>query len=500
MKQILFLSVALAMLNSCGKHTDPKALDLQDDDGDQILNFLETSEFDKYVANFQQISSKKGFLEAKIKTTSGDIKVIEGEVHFHKNIREEMIKHSFRFFESYMIHYDSDYFSEFALATIQGINKKINHNEIADKDSELKIDFESDEMNNDFISIMKKENGSYKEITVGQVQGKSLLIKNISGQSLYQEILNGNEIFFINNSKFKKSSIFFEKTLSEDMKNKTYRFVISTQKETNIYYVSTALSIQAFLDLAKIDLSDYSFRDGKEYISLHGESKHLDDRKLLIPLNFHPSSMNAKLTPGMTYGLYVNSVKNLKEDYFKPLSTSSGKKQRSFTIEAQGFEINFKKNKFNELIIDFNIDKAVYDIIESRKQGTYRSGGGFGNELYSCTTVMVEYGQIRWAEMSDQSLNDLGLKFSLDGKNVVPSEEFHYKKDGKTIKRMIFKQTGENLIAHFSSAAMNVKLGCLNDECQGRRLISNQYYYGPCQLHDSINEASLSVSYQAYIE
>ncbi len=53
--------ILLALVASCGKHTQPKALDLHDSDGDQIQNF-EESDFDKYVANVESLSEVKGVL------------------------------------------------------------------------------------------------------------------------------------------------------------------------------------------------------------------------------------------------------------------------------------------------------------------------------------------------------------------------------------------------------------------------------------------------------
>src|SRR6478752_2625999 len=54
--------ILLALVTSCGKHSEPPAVDLKDSDGDQVQNYKEKTELGKYVANFEKLKEVKGSL------------------------------------------------------------------------------------------------------------------------------------------------------------------------------------------------------------------------------------------------------------------------------------------------------------------------------------------------------------------------------------------------------------------------------------------------------
>jgi len=308
MKKLILLSIASAVLVSCGKNINPPPVDYNDDDGDQILNYLETSERDKYVSNFQQITSKEASITLRLKSLSGDLKIIESKIEFSKDIRGELTKSVFKNFDSFVISHDSNYFSEFATAKVAPTDKKVNSTELALSGGEVEIIFDTEEMNQDNVSVMKKSNGKYEELFSGRVDKKTLRATGISNQLLINDMLSAGEIYFINNSNFSNRKTVYDRTLSEDLKKKTYRLIISTPEETNIYYISTALSIQGFLDLEKIDLSNSLLRETSDFISLYGDTHSIDDKSYVIPLNFMPASMNSKLQEGMTYALVLSGL------------------------------------------------------------------------------------------------------------------------------------------------------------------------------------------------
>lgn len=493
MKKIFILSMASAMLVSCGKNTQPAPIDYNDDDGDQIFNYLETSERDKYVSNFQQISAKKADLVLRLKDLSGDLKIIETQIEFNKDVRSELTKDIFKNFESPIILHDSDYFSEFATAQVKPANKKVQLPELAPNGGEVEIVFDTEEMNQDYVSVMKKVNGKYEEIFSGVVNNKTLKANDLSSQVLSQDMLNKLDLYFINNSNFKRKQLFFTSTLNEDLKKKTYRLIISTIKETNIYYVSNSLSIQSFLDLENIDLTQASFREGSDHLSLYADTDHIDERNYLIPLNFLPASMNSKLQAGRTYAIYTGKASEIKKNYLNSLSNLTGKTDR---VSHQAFQLNYKKNLTKELILDFDIQKTAYTFNTNKKRYRYNNSGG--PRRYSCWIDVIEPVAIHPIEANILSPIDLGLSFTIDGRSITPSQEMNIKKDGKIIKRMIFKQPGENIIARFAAPLSNAKYGCLNNGCVHTN--SNPEEYKNCQLSEMIDEVAFSVSYQAYIE
>lgn len=66
----------LLALVACGKHQEPGALDLNDSDGDQVLNYQE-GDAEKYIADFETLGNVKG----RIKFVTD----IQGEVNFSNN-------------------------------------------------------------------------------------------------------------------------------------------------------------------------------------------------------------------------------------------------------------------------------------------------------------------------------------------------------------------------------------------------------------------------------
>ncbi|MFY7994401.1 MAG: hypothetical protein ACOVP4_13980 [Bacteriovoracaceae bacterium] len=493
MKKLFIFSMATVMLVSCGKNSQPAPVDYNDDDGDQIFNYLEISERDKYVSNFQQISAKKADLVLRLKNLAGDLKVIETKIEFNKDIRAELTKSVFQKFDSAIILHESDYFSEFATAQVKPSEKKVQTSELASNGGEIEIIFDTEEMNQDYVSVMKKINGKYEELFSGQVNKKILKAEGLSSQLLSSDILSKTDLYFINNSNLKRKQQFFTNTLTEDLKKKTYRLIISTHKETNIYYVSNNLSIQSFLDLEKIDLTHALFREGSDHLSLYGDTHHIDEKSYIIPLNFLPASMNSKLQAGRTYAIYAAKASEIKKDYFNALSSQTGRTDR---VYHQPFQLSYKKSLTKELVLDFDIQKTVHTLSANKKRYRYNNTGG--PQIYSCWIDVIEPTGTHSIEANILSPIDLGLSFTIDGRSINPSQEMNIEKDGKIIKRMIFKQVGENIIARFAAPLFNAKYGCVNNGCVNTN--SNPEEYRNCQLSEMIGEASFSVSYQAYIE
>lgn len=495
MKKILFLSVAATMLASCGKHTEPKALDLRDDDGDQILNYLEVSEFDKYVSNFQPITSKKAKLNITLKMMSGDLRLIESEIDFNKDMRQELTKNVFRNFHSPFISYESDYYSEIASGKIKEISKTVIPKELSQDGGVIQISFENTDMNNDFISILKKDKGNYKTLFSGRVKESTLFIDQISSQLIATELLNGNEILFSNNPTNKKENIFFEKNLVEDIKSKTYRLILSTDKETNIYYVSKELSIQGFLDLAKVNLTDYKFRSTRERISLYGETEEISLTKVLVPLNFTEEMMNIKLSAGGTFVLFAGKIQEFKKDFFKNLTKQTGEITR---IENGHDSFKIKKSKSKEIILDLDLTRTSHVVTPTSQSEHFTSG----------TTRLPESCQMKLRLISGKRVEnvtdiltptDLGVSFTLDGNTVLPIENNVIRdSENKLKRRLVFNQIGENLEIKMNQTAKTEKVGCVSDGCSlvGHTVME----WFPCKLEEITPEAKLLVNYTAYIE
>jgi len=189
--------------------------------------------------------------------------------------------------------------------------------------------------------------------------------------------------------------------------------------------------------------------------------------------------------------LYIAKASEIKNDYFESLKKETGRSNR---IAFEPMQLSFKKKNNKELILDLDIQKSLNTLKkQQRRYTTYTT-----DIFRSCWIDVIEPVGTYFVEANILSPIDLGLSFTIDGRSVKPTQEMNIDKNGKIIKRMIFNQNGENLIARFSAPQLNTKSGCITNGCPSSSDAPDNY--ADCQLRETTDEASFSVSYQAYIE
>lgn len=222
--------ILLALVASCGKHTEPKALDYKDSDGDQIQNYKET-EFDKYVANFETLGDVKGVIRFnadklyEIKFTNQhnlDASTLELMTGNYAKLKQQ------------------EYFSEWSNVVLE------DKAEVPSlKQAQYTISFE-------LVS------GSDKPDEILLVTGKESLNLGIWEENKTATLSSNDLNALINGSaklvlvkKFKPKMKFFDET-DITIKEKTYRVYYHDGKESKIFYVSKDLEFGNFLKMKEI--------------------------------------------------------------------------------------------------------------------------------------------------------------------------------------------------------------------------------------------------------
>lgn len=223
--------ILLALVASCGKHTQPKAVDLHDSDGDQIHNY-EESDFDKYVANFESLSEVKGVLRVftdkqrelsfsnKYDLEKRTMEMITGN---EKQLRPE------------------EYFSEWSKIKFQD-----NNIEFLQSQYVVTLDFETGSDKPDEVVLISGNKRTLLAPWSPQIELK------LSGQTL-KDLQKGNaEIAMV--KKFERSMSPGQDS-NKTIKEKTYRVYYNEGSSSKVYYVSKDLNFEDFLGLKKVHLA-----------------------------------------------------------------------------------------------------------------------------------------------------------------------------------------------------------------------------------------------------
>lgn len=238
--------ILLALIVSCGKYSEPPAVDLKDSDGDQVQNYKE-SELGKYVANFERLTEVKGTVrfvndkpfEISFSNThdlnSHTVKMITGN--------EDQLK-------------PEQYFSEWSKLSLEK-NVEINFSQ---PQYQVKLEFVSGSAKPDEVLLVNAKSvlklGPWKE----------LMTLTVAGQDLKELIAGRAELVLVKNFHAKMAK---DQDARKTIQEKTYRVYYNDGVQSQIYYVSNELEYDRFLELMKIDLvqdisEDFLFFNSQE--------------------------------------------------------------------------------------------------------------------------------------------------------------------------------------------------------------------------------------------
>lgn len=232
--------ILLALITACGKHTEPKALDLHDSDGDQIQNY-EESEFDKYVANVESLKEVKGVLRVY---TDKQREFVFSNNYDLKTRTLEMItgnENQLRL---------EEYFSEWSKIKIEGPEIEFKKAQY-----EVNLAFDTGSDKPDHLILI---NGNEKTRLADWSQNMTL---KLSATTLV-DLINGKaELALV--KKF-EHSLAPGQDSNKTIREKTYRVFYDDGSMAKVYYVSKDLNFDDFLAKMKVDIGviideDYLF-------------------------------------------------------------------------------------------------------------------------------------------------------------------------------------------------------------------------------------------------
>jgi hypothetical protein len=237
MKWLLLLA-----LISCGNHEEPRALDLHDHDGDQVLNYEET-DFDKYVANIEALGNVSGVLTFNLN--------IPIEIKFSNKVNLEE-----KTLDLITINEDrlksDDYFSEWTQLLLETSQEPI---ELKRTHYKVRIEFSSGSDKAGEI-VLKKD----KEIVSLGAWSQEMDLR-IEANDL-KAIISGKHSIFLR--KFFPKTPLFQTRPDDTIREKTYRVYLHDGNQSSILYVSKNLS---FLDLQKLKgIESHQVKTEEEFI------------------------------------------------------------------------------------------------------------------------------------------------------------------------------------------------------------------------------------------
>lgn len=225
MKWLIFL-----VLFSCGKNETPSLLDLEDRDGDQIIDHEEIG-MDKYLADFQPL----GLVSGKMKIFADTI--IEAQLSNDEDLREKVLD---VLVANPTLYKPDEYFSDWNRLAITQVPKT---NIKADKYS-VHLSFETNGQKPEGIELVSGRNS--KDFGEWSAYMKiSLKAEEI------ENLLTGKSYFKLK-KKFIRSN-YYRKDADQTIKEKSYRVYYYDGEKAKIIYASKLLPLEKLLDHLGID-------------------------------------------------------------------------------------------------------------------------------------------------------------------------------------------------------------------------------------------------------
>lgn len=340
----------LLSLIACGKHEQPKRLDLRDSDGDQVLNYQE-SELEKYVANFEPLGKVKGVMRFTLD------KIIEVPLSNELNIKDSSLSLAVANKDRVSA---ENYFSEWSKLRL---TKTISLPDLKSEQYQLHLQFEDGSAEPEEL-LLKTES---EIINLG---AWSNFLKIQISRENFSSLING-KAFFMLKKKFPKSSLFNE-AQAGTIKDKTYRVHYFDGKKSRILYVSNELDFSELLRL--MDIKARIISEDDLFFNAHIQEKDQwfvrelkDSDKVLVFTNI--SKLREKFLKNYTYQKKVLSRKNGKAAASIQFKNSEGAK-----VYLRITSAHFTQRTF----------------VESKERRSHGGGGGGGREgnaesPYKCT-------------------------------------------------------------------------------------------------------------------
>lgn len=221
--------ILLALIASCGKHSEPAAVDLKDSDGDQVQNYKET-ELDKYVANFEKLGEVKGTIkflnEKSVELEFSNLHDLSAQTVKMITGNENQLK-------------PEQYFSDWSKGSLAK-NEEMNFSQLK---YQVKLEFVtgSDEPN----EVLLVNGKTVLKLGVWQ----KMMTLTMTAQDLKDLMAGRAELVFVKNFEAKMAK---DQDARKTIEEKTYRVYYNDGLSSQVYYVSKELEYDRFLELKNI--------------------------------------------------------------------------------------------------------------------------------------------------------------------------------------------------------------------------------------------------------
>lgn len=327
----------LILLISCGKHESPKALDLYDSDGDQILNANE-SELDKYIANTSPI----GAVELKMKFHHETLM----EYTF-SNKAFDALKLMIRSENNIISH---DYLSETIQIKVTSVKKLETF-----KLSKYPVLLEFNDLGNDPKELLLVNLN--KTTFLGQ-WNPSMKVE-ISAEDLKALIAGKAHFSLVHKRRPNKA---FNAGPESMIRDKTYRVFIHDGKKSQILHVSKELDLHSLL----------------EHLNVSNAHEIVEDQFFFDPKDISSESWFYRNFQNGDKAVVRSTTQDLKK-----LFINGYKFNKQEVTRSNGFSkslLNIKKAPSSNLYLRIRAQRTFRTFIETTETRRYTFGGGGGRD------------------------------------------------------------------------------------------------------------------------
>lgn len=451
------------LLISCGKHESPKALDLYDSDGDQILNANE-SELDKYIANTNPI----GAVELKLKFQHESLMEYEFS---NKTIDSLQI----------MVRSENKIFSQDYLS--EAIQIKITSNKKPEtfKLNNYPVLLEFNDLGKDPKELLLVN--SEKTISLGQ-WNQSMKVE-ISTEDL-KSLIAGKAHFALIHKR--RSSKEFSQDPENMVREKTYRVFVHDGKQSQILHVSKELDFHSLL----------------EHLNVNNAQEIVEDQFFFNPKDISSESWFYRNFQNGDKAVVRSTTQDLKKLFINGYKFTKQEIKR--TNGSSTSSVDIKKSSLSALYLRIRAQRTFRTFIETAETRRYTVGGGGGRdgggaEKFSCTHYLRSVQTEKTVEISiDDILENLEI---ITDRKILKDEVKNFLRieEGLDEKGVFWEikvlAPTEHLTLHFNNlpASTYTNIGQHANNCpQG---------YGAPQKNYAIptnSEGKFSLEVESYIE
>ncbi|WP_408098713.1 hypothetical protein ACJVC5_07310 [Peredibacter sp. HCB2-198] len=448
------------LLISCGKHEEPKKMDLRDSDGDQIVNAYE-SDINKYIANIEPMGKVSGTLRFQ-----------------HLEQIEMSFSNQFKTVNEVMVGPDQqtgnkNYLSEGTQIKVSG---KIPSIDFKQESYVVKLTF--DEISSAVQEVFLISGDEQRSLGKWEPQ-MNVKIHNKDLKAL----ITGNAHMTVS-KKYNREN-YYEVDQDESVRDNTYRVFINDGKKSEILYVSKELPIEKL----------------KESFKINNVLEVKEDEFFFYHLETDSVRWYQRDFANGDRALVYSSLEELNKVYKERFQIKKINLSRDNGYATNNLVLN--NSKLSPVFFVIRASKVMRDFHESTTSRLYVDSGGGGRDgggvtRYSCTYYLRDYINKPVQQVSFEEV--LGNIQMVSGNNVLAFDANNIEMEEGSDEKGIFWKLKVNWQTE------NIKLQILNNPASS--FTTTGQYHKYCEgngreLRPAVStnmEAKFSLEIESYVE